>query len=381
MDNDIVLRKFPLFKVLPDDIVAALSERLERIPLEESQLLFRAGDPSDALYILESGEIEVFLEGSGGTENPISTVMPGRSLGQMTLLDGDPRTAGARVAAPGSALVLYRDAFLEVLEDVPDAIVEKLRSISGNLRLGYVDLLRKLPFFAGLPSDTIMTLSSQLERTNLEQDEVLFRKGDPGDALYIIESGSVKIYTEDTDGEELVLNELGAGEAFGEMSIIDNAPRVAGVAALEPTSLLKLKRDEFLVALNEYPQISLDMIRVLTNRLRFTVQYIQQTIEVTKQIAEGDYSFARQNLESQRVEVATTEAQSDDLRIQDLLASFFSMIEGVQQREEELKAQVQRLSIEIDQAKRKEEVDSITKTDFFVDLQEIARQMREEDDD
>jgi CRP-like cAMP-binding protein len=201
-----------------------------------------------------------------------------------------------------------------------------------------------------------------------------------GTSLYLIAEGRVKIVTQDSQGEELVLNISGPGESIGEMSMLEEAPRTAGVVALEPTTMLQLSRDDLLEVLHDYPEVAMDIMRTLSHRLRFASTYIEQVIDISKQIAEGDYSFAKKQIQTSQSGVRSNDV-SNEAQIQMLLSAFFSMVEGVQQREEELKKEIVTLKIQIDETRRKEEVESVTSSDFFAELKARVKEMREETDD
>src|SRR5690606_9484013 len=97
-----------------------------------------------------------------------------------------------------------------------------------------------------------------------------FFEGDPGDSLYVLRSGTVKIYRVAEDGREKTLAILHDGEFFGEMALLDEEPRSAIAEALAPTTAYALRRSDFHALLGENPQLSLRIIRVLSRRLRQT---------------------------------------------------------------------------------------------------------------
>jgi CRP-like cAMP-binding protein len=374
------LKGLPLFASLPDEAIVELASEFERQSLAKDEVLFRKGDPGDALYIIEAGLVRIAIEDEHGELEVLNESGPGDALGQMTLVDGEPRTAEAAVLIPTELLILKRDAFLAVIDKLPPGTIDDLREISGQLRLGYADLLRGLSLFAALPDESVVSLAKNLERYHLEEGEVLFHKGDPGDALYLIDRGWLKVVAEGGGGEELILNQCGPGEALGEMALIDDAPRAAGAVALTPAEVLKLDREAFMAALHDHPEVGLDIMRILSQRLKFTNTYLEQAIDWSRRIAEGDYSFAMDQIRTSQSAVMG-KGLSDEARARELLAAFFSMVRGVQEREETLKQQVSQLKIEIDEVKRKQEFRKLTQSDFFLDLKESVKKMREEDDD
>jgi CRP-like cAMP-binding protein len=110
-----------------------------------------------------------------------------------------------------------------------------------------------------------------VEELSLDTHEVVFKKGEPGDSLYIVVSGSVKIW----DGERL-LNELGEGEAFGELALLDPEPRLATVEAAEPTTFLRLDAASFREVLESQPEVSTAIIQVITRYLRSQLEYARE---------------------------------------------------------------------------------------------------------
>lgn len=242
-----------------------------------------------------------------------------------------------------------------------------------------VESLKKIPLLQDLPQETIEEMARQVRPHYLEQGDVLFRKGQPGDAVYIIRSGWVKIVTENAGGEELTLNHCGPGEVVGEISLIDGEPRSAGVVALEAAEVLELKREAFMDELARQPLLALDVMRNLSARLRFATTYVEKAIEWSNRIAEGDYNFAIEQIQSESGVVDRDKA--DDVRAGELLAAFFHMVEGVRTREETLKQQLRDLSIEIDEAKRREAFEQVAQSPFYQELKASLQQMRRRQSD
>lgn len=251
--------------------------------------------------------------------------------------------------------------------------------------INFVRYLSKLALFKGLPEAIVAELAYDVQERSLAKDEVLFSKGSPGESLFIIRSGWVKIVTQDAAHDELVLNHCGPGEVIGEMALIDNSPRSASVVALAPTEVLELKREHFLETLHQQPTLALDVMRNITARLRFATTYIEKAIEWSQKIAQGDYSFAINEIKTTQDSIAVTQTQQpDEARADELLSAFFRLVEGVKAREEKLKQQLRELTIEIDEVKREKEVEDITKSDYFTRLKaesaELRRQRAEDKD-
>jgi hypothetical protein len=132
-------------------------------------------------------------------------------------------------------------------------------------------ILKSAPLFAETPDNVLADVADLVDEVSFEKDETIFDKGDRGDSLFIIVGGSVKVW----DGSRL-LNELSDGEVFGELALLDPAPRLATIKAVEPTSLLRLDAANFREVLDARPEVSAAIIRVITRYLKSQLQYARQ---------------------------------------------------------------------------------------------------------
>ena len=235
-----------------------------------------------------------------------------------------------------------------------------------------IDRLKKTNWFNELPEYLLTALALKVSQRTLNKDEVLFNKGDVGDSLFIIFEGQVKVITHDEDGNEIALNKVGAGEIIGEMSLLDHETRSAGIVALEKTSTLELKREDFMEVLKGHPDLALSVIRNLSKRLRHNTNYIERITELSRRVAEGDYSFIS-NTQSAGMQ---EEKENEQDKVGQLMEEFTAMVKGIREREEDLKNQVQKLRLKIDEGQRKLEFDEITGTDFYANLKEQAQKLR-----
>jgi CRP-like cAMP-binding protein len=232
------------------------------------------------------------------------------------------------------------------------------------------DQLKKIDWFDELPDDMLAELARKVRKRHLSKDEILFNKGDEGDSLFAILSGRVKIFTQDKQGHEVALNRVGTGEIIGEMALLDYEPRSASVLALEKTSALELSREDFMEILKRQPDLALSVIRNLSSRLRHNTSYIEKITDMSRRVAKGDYSFIG---ETQPVQTHD-EKENKEEKVGQLMAEFIAMVQGIREREDELRKQVQKLKI--DEAKRKREFDEITSTYFYARLKEQAKELR-----
>jgi CRP/FNR family transcriptional regulator, cyclic AMP receptor protein len=138
--------------------------------------------------------------------------------------------------------------------------------------------LRSVPLFASLDSKATAELGAYLTIHDYPREATIFRNGDPGDAMYLIDLGKVRISITDADGHVVTLAELGSGEFFGEMSMLDGHGRSANATALENARLAKLTRDDFLAFMKSDPRVTLELLTALTQRLRRTDDLLRHRV-------------------------------------------------------------------------------------------------------
>jgi len=130
------------------------------------------------------------------------------------------------------------------------------------------DLLKQVPLFSNLNEPEYGLLAQVMTLRKFPKDCMIIWARDEGDAFFIIQSGEVKVTANASDGREVILSSLGAGDFFGDMSLLDGEPRSANVTTLSPTEALVLRRVDFLRALKDYPSIAIHLMVALVARLR-----------------------------------------------------------------------------------------------------------------
>ena len=131
------------------------------------------------------------------------------------------------------------------------------------------DILRRAPLLAAVDEESATDIIARMCSVDLARGDRLFHEGDPGDALYVIESGKIKLARRASDGRENLLAILGPGEMFGELSLFDPGPRVATAVAVSNARVHSLTRDDF-VPLLDQPRVALSLLAALGRRLRRT---------------------------------------------------------------------------------------------------------------
>lgn len=122
--------------------------------------------------------------------------------------------------------------------------------------------------FEGLDKASLDTLLALSCRFTARARGLVCRQGEPGEALYIVMSGKLKVTTQSEDGREVILAILEDGDTFGEMSLLDGRPRSASVSTVQESELLVIKRHDFLSCLERHPKVSIALLVILSSRLR-----------------------------------------------------------------------------------------------------------------
>jgi CRP/FNR family cyclic AMP-dependent transcriptional regulator len=141
-----------------------------------------------------------------------------------------------------------------------------------------LDAIRSVPLFASLDDEAAGELRDLLRTREVAAGVALFRTGDVGDAMYLIESGRVRIAITDEDKKEITLAELAQGDFFGEMAIIDGKQRSADAIVSEAARLAILSRENFLRFIRNNPTVALEMLSATFGRLRRTDKLLQQRV-------------------------------------------------------------------------------------------------------
>ncbi len=128
--------------------------------------------------------------------------------------------------------------------------------------------LAAVPLLEGLQAEDLAALIPQIQTRTYEKGETLFLTGDPGGALLIVVSGVVELFVYDENQNRIVLNQVGGGGFFGEVSLFDNGPRTANAFATETTEILVLRQEVMVDFLRRHPDAGIHVINILSRRLR-----------------------------------------------------------------------------------------------------------------
>ncbi|MDB5605257.1 MAG: hypothetical protein JWP25_2157 [Bradyrhizobium sp.] len=143
---------------------------------------------------------------------------------------------------------------------------------------GALSVLRKHPIFCDLDPDALDQLCRYAKHSTLKRGTTIFSRGDPGNSLFAVISGTVKMSISSPDGRSAIFNLIGAGEIFGEIALLDGLPRTADATANTNCEIFVIDRREFLPFVRSQPLLAMKFIELLCTRLRWTSDQVEQVI-------------------------------------------------------------------------------------------------------
>jgi CRP-like cAMP-binding protein len=131
-------------------------------------------------------------------------------------------------------------------------------------------MLERSPLFRGLSPEILGRIAALAAQRSYRSGDVVFMQGDPGDALYGVVKGKIRISAGTSVGKEIFLNIMEPGDTFGEIALLDGGPRTASATAIENAELVLIRRDQFTAVLEREPRLALELLRLCGERLRWT---------------------------------------------------------------------------------------------------------------
>ncbi len=138
-----------------------------------------------------------------------------------------------------------------------------------------IDALRNIPLFSELSEKDLDKINQVASRQRYHKDNLILIEEEIGSTMFVILNGRVKISRISDDGREVILSILSEGDFFGEMSLLDGQTRSANVTAIEESELMVIRREDFLQMLKDYPQIAINLLKELAQRIRKSDEHIK----------------------------------------------------------------------------------------------------------
>ena len=184
------------------------------------------------------------------------------------------------------------------------------------------DLLARNFLFRNLDPDVIERISALGTTVELAGNQVLFLKGDEGDALYGVLDGRIRISSGDADGKEIILNIIDPGDIFGEIALLDGKPRTADASAMAASQLFRVQRSDFLGLMAAEPRLTQHLLEMVCDRIRKTSEMLEDSafLDLPARLAKRLLSLAKYYGDSSQ-ETALTGIQISQAKLGQLMGT------------------------------------------------------------
>jgi len=269
------LRHTHLFADLSPDDLRALAARCEERVLQPGEVAVRQGDPAEHLFVVTEGVLRASRRTDDGEVRVLGEIYKGSFFGEIALLRSNRRNATVEAASRCALLQVAAHTLHETLAGRPEAvarleatIARRLKNESAPFRPATEILLDRLAqTIDGVTPEALRELEPELAWEWLPADTIVIRQDDPGDCLYLVLSGHLRVFVQRRDGTEITVGTIGSGEIVGELALLTGEPRNATVTTVVDTELLRLSRTGFDAIAAAHPGALRSFTRLIAHRL------------------------------------------------------------------------------------------------------------------
>lgn len=227
-----LITRLPLLAEIPLEDLNDLAGRVSHRRFHTGQAIVRRGDAADSFYVIRRGRAVVVDELPDGAERVVRALGRGEAFGELALIESTPRIATVRADTPTEVFAVDKGSFDRLIAPAL-AKPDRWPTFSTTAEVW------SLAPFRHLDADRVAAIAKEGRWVNVPAGEAVVRRGEPGDAFYVVASGQFRVETEDHT------TVLKAGDFFGELALLLNVPRQATVAAVTPGRLFRLDRPAF----------------------------------------------------------------------------------------------------------------------------------------
>ncbi len=262
------LRNVELLSGLSEDDLRAIARQLDFRSFERGDMIVEADQPGEAIFLIEDGAVRLITRAPEGES--FEELEAGTIFGHTALITGKPYPFHARAISDVSVWLLTRAAYHDLIRTHSAIKLAFSRALAEALGPGdqadAIERMRTLPLFSDVPTEALTAIASRLVLRHFPTGEIIYADGTPGDALYIVESGEVKLF-DATFTDAQLLERLKQGDSFGEMALLTGRTRAECARAASDATLWVLYRSDFDDLMVQYPEISASLGRAISEKL------------------------------------------------------------------------------------------------------------------
>lgn len=265
------VKKIPIFSEIEEQELNAILKIAKNLTFPQDSTIIKEGSKGDSIYFIISGIVSVSKKDKGGKDVMLDTLSDGDFFGEFGFFTGGRRQA---TVVSASSVDLY-----EFKKQDMEDVAQKHPNVSKVLVEFYKkrildNIIALTPVFSSLNYSERSDIISRFELMVVEPDKVIIKEGDPGDAMYVVKDGLLRVSTKDSKGKEVVLAQLGEGDIFGEVALFTGKPRTATVKTLKQSRLMKLKKDDFQDIVDKYESVKSRVFKTIDERAEDTVRHL-----------------------------------------------------------------------------------------------------------
>ena len=266
--SQVVLRlaQMPLFAEATPPSIQAMAQRMVLQHAPAGERVYMMGDAGDALYFIESGEVELTAENASGVVEELARVNSGGFFGDLSMLTGQSRTEDATAIRNTNLWILYKsdlDALAAQYPEIGKVLSQDLAArLASQQKSQSEERFRQFELFSELGGAELSQVVTHLRPMRYRTGEEIFRASTAAEMLYLVEKGEVRLHAANGSGWI-----LGAGETFGERALLTNQPHNSSATAETDVDVWTLSKQDFDMLMNRYPSLAISMSRILSQRL------------------------------------------------------------------------------------------------------------------
>ena len=262
LDPVSILRDIDFFSEISDDILKKIADKIQFSEFEKDEIICHHGKFDEFFYLILSGKVRAIIPTADNPRYTLFSLGGGDFFGVKIVLSSEPRESTIIVDEKIIALAMKSDE-LKLLMEKSEKIMSLMdqRYIDRKLRSD----LRRVPIFTKLSEDLFNNVIKQAELLKMDEAVTIFKEGDPGDCFYHIRTGEVNVYKKVGKKKQLIAI-LGAGQFFGEMSLLAAEKRNATVETIKHSDLVRIKRADFIHIVEEDKSMMDELTETIESR-------------------------------------------------------------------------------------------------------------------
>jgi predicted acylesterase/phospholipase RssA/CRP-like cAMP-binding protein len=278
------IRDIEIFSNLPKDIHGEIAKHIETFELAPNEVLVRQGEDAKSLFILLAGRLSVVLKDQNDSEQVVADLQPGSIVGEIALVVGGKRSATVIGSEASTMGVLSANALNRLMNRYPEVVSNIMSIASRRLREGQL-ALHLVRLYEGFDAASIKEFQNAIEWISLSAGEILFRRGQPADAAYIVVSGRLRVMAETGFEEYPIYHDVAPGEIVGDLPMVLEETYSATMTAVRETEIARIPRAVFELWIDRHPRMMYNLVKTAFRRDRKSGAFLEKSVKLKRSIA------------------------------------------------------------------------------------------------